>query len=201
VLPACHSLIFPFNPSNDVSSYAYGDCENDRPSRKYMLLIRQLGTTFIILLCVVVSLCYSITRFVGCELELVLSPTLWQTGFKAKIIDTQYQWDIIRPGEHCLRFATREYTSRLVQVRGLHDSTEAMRACHETPVKIHGRQLKSDWCQDLVRSYDPTLLSCINPLLRQGFGRGIYGFWIVDFEETDCETHWGKFNDLVCYDP
>jgi hypothetical protein len=124
-----------------------------------MLLIRRLGTTFILLLFVVVWVCYAFTRFLGCEYELVL-PTLSSiislTGLPIKYIplDSQYQWDGVRPGEHCLRYATREYTSRLVQVGGLHDATDAMRACHETPVAIHGRQLKSDWCQDLVRSCD-----------------------------------------------
>lgn len=122
-------------PNDDVFSYA-----NERPSRR-------LGATFILLLCAIVSLCYAFTRFLSCELELT----------------SQYQWDIIRPGEHCLRYATREYTSRLVQVSGLQDPPEAMRACHETPVQIHRRLLKPDWCQDLVRSRDPTfLLSYLN---------------------------------------
>jgi len=33
---------------------------------------------------------------------------------------------------------------------------------------------------------------------QQGFGRGVYGFWTIAFEEPKCETRWGEFNDKVC---
>jgi hypothetical protein len=122
-----------------------------------MILIRRLGTTFILLLCVVFLVCYALTRFVARDFEPVLLPSLSSIislfAFPAKF-DSEYQWDNIKAGEHCLRYSTREYTSRLVQVRGDHDSIEAIKACRETPGEIHGRQLKSDWCQDLVRCHD-----------------------------------------------
>lgn len=31
----------------------------------------------------------------------------------------------------------------------------------------------------------------------KGLGRGVWGFWIMDFDEPVCETKWEKFVDLV----
>lgn len=57
-------------------------------------------------------------------------------------------WEGLKGGEHCLRYGTREYTARLsTNAIGL----EAMRACKETPIEIHGQLLHTDFCQDLVR--------------------------------------------------
>ncbi|KAF8874880.1 hypothetical protein CPB84DRAFT_559307 [Gymnopilus junonius] len=86
-------------------------------------------------------------------------------------------WEGLKGGEHCLRYATREYTAKLV---GQSDGQDMMKLCKDVPVQIHGRTLFTDFCQDL------------------GFGRGVWGFWVVDFEEPDCETTWGKFIDLGC---
>ena len=57
-------------------------------------------------------------------------------------------WEGLKCGEHCLRYATREYTARLMTNA---IGQEAMRACKETPAEIHGRLLLTDFCQDLVR--------------------------------------------------
>ncbi|CAA7268733.1 unnamed protein product [Cyclocybe aegerita] len=95
----------------------------------------------------------------------------------------QASWENLKGGEHCLRFATREYTARLSLSESANTAAsrqEMMRACRDTPVEIHGRLLSTDFCQDL------------------GFGRGVYGYWIVDFEEPDCLTQWGEFSDLGC---
>ena len=142
-------------PPNDVFSNDRKP-ENDLRFRKYMMLVRRLGTTFILLLCFVFLVCYAFARFASCRFLFPwLSSAISLAGFPTEFIqlESQYQWENLRPGEHCLRFATREYTSRLVQVSGPHDSAEAMKACHETPVEIHSRQLRSDWCQDLVCGY------------------------------------------------
>jgi len=86
-------------------------------------------------------------------------------------------WEGLKGGEHCLRYATREYTARLsTNTTG----QEAMRACKETPTEIHGRLLLTDFCQDL------------------GLGRGVWGFWIVNSDEPACQTTWGKFVDIGC---
>ncbi|KJA14449.1 hypothetical protein HYPSUDRAFT_150403 [Hypholoma sublateritium FD-334 SS-4] len=86
-------------------------------------------------------------------------------------------WEGLKRGEHCLRYATRQYTARLSD--GL-AGTDMIKACKDTPVAIHGELLYTDFCQDL------------------GFNRGVWGYWIVDFNEPDCETRWGEFTDLVC---
>ncbi|KDR71122.1 hypothetical protein GALMADRAFT_144187 [Galerina marginata CBS 339.88] len=86
-------------------------------------------------------------------------------------------WEGLKGGEHCLRYLTREYTAKLV---GGAVGQDMMKLCKDTPAEIHGRLLFTDFCQDL------------------GFGRGIWGFWAVDFEEPDCETKWGDFVDLGC---
>ncbi|KAF8805507.1 hypothetical protein BYT27DRAFT_7192541 [Phlegmacium glaucopus] len=86
-------------------------------------------------------------------------------------------WERLKGGEHCLRYATREYTARLSSNA---IGQEAMKACKETPTEIHGRLLLTDFCQDL------------------GLGRGVWGFWIVNSDEPACETTWGNFVDLGC---
>lgn len=59
-------------------------------------------------------------------------------------------WEGLKGGEHCLRYATREYTARLsTNLMG----KEAMKACKETPTEIHGRLVHTDFCQDLVRFF------------------------------------------------
>lgn len=57
-------------------------------------------------------------------------------------------WESLKGGEHCLRYATREYTARLLTNA---IGQEAMKACKETPAEIHGRLVQTDFCQDLVR--------------------------------------------------
>ncbi|KAF9478455.1 hypothetical protein BDN70DRAFT_808781 [Pholiota conissans] len=92
-------------------------------------------------------------------------------------ISVEPSWEGLKGGEHCLRYATRQYTARLSDVPAGQESM--LRACKETPVEIHSRVLYTDFCQDL------------------GFNRGVWGFWVVDFNETDCETRWGEFTDVV----
>lgn len=57
-------------------------------------------------------------------------------------------WEGLKGGEHCLRYATRQYTARLSDVPA---GTDMIKACRETPVTIHGESLYADFCQDLVR--------------------------------------------------
>ncbi|KAF5309130.1 hypothetical protein D9619_012785 [Psilocybe cf. subviscida] len=95
--------------------------------------------------------------------------------------DVNAAWEYLKGGEHCLRYATREYTALLKTV-DLPAGEDPMKACRDTPAEIHGVVLYTNFCQNL------------------GFGRGIWGFWTVDFNEPDCETKWGQFDDLGCVD-
>ena len=61
---------------------------------------------------------------------------------------TENVWVGMKAGEHCLRYATRQYTARISEVHG---GDSAMQACKDTPVEIHGNVLFTDFCQDLVR--------------------------------------------------
>jgi hypothetical protein len=72
-------------------------------------------------------------------------------GFYYKGADqfsTENVWVGMKAGEHCLRYATRQYTARISEVRG---SDSAMKACKDTPMEIHSKVLFTDFCQDLVR--------------------------------------------------
>jgi len=72
-------------------------------------------------------------------------------GFYYKGADqfsTENVWVGMKGGEHCLRYATRQYTARISEVRG---SDSAMKACKDTPVEIHNKVVFTDFCQDLVR--------------------------------------------------
>ncbi|KAJ3498757.1 hypothetical protein NLJ89_g10178 [Agrocybe chaxingu] len=136
------------------------------------------------------SLTYPSTIYAPALRHLVLTTSVGSTLSKtppspslALSNDLQASWESLKGGEHCLRFATREYTARLSLSESANTAAsrqEMMRACRDTPVEIHGRSLSTDFCQDL------------------GFGRGVYGYWIVDFEEPDCLTQWGEFSDLGC---
>ncbi|PPQ76666.1 hypothetical protein CVT26_013959 [Gymnopilus dilepis] len=115
------------------------------------------------------------------------TPTLLNSSIVPTDTSVTATWENLKAGEHCLRYATREYTARL-QVQVSDDSfpelpepqaQDMLKLCRETPVRIHGRERWTSFCQDL------------------GFGRGVWGFWVVDFEEPDCETTWGEFRDLV----
>jgi len=154
---------------------------DDHRFLSYVKVIRRLGVTFILLLSTVALVFYAFTSVLTHSFP--MSPmltTIQSLSVSFVQYESGYGWDTIRPGEHCLRYSTREYTSRLLLLQGTHNSTAAMKACREIPVEIHGRLLKSNWCLDL------------------GFGRGIYGFWVIAFDEPKCETRWGEFNDLGC---
>ena len=56
-------------------------------------------------------------------------------------------WEGLKGGEHCLRYATREYTAKLINIPS---GADALKTCRETPVGIHGASLFPDFCQDLV---------------------------------------------------
>ncbi|KAG2014386.1 hypothetical protein CC2G_011209 [Coprinopsis cinerea AmutBmut pab1-1] len=91
--------------------------------------------------------------------------------------DGQPYWENLRPAEHCLRYATRDYTALLT---GIPYGPSAVAACRETKVEIHGEELLPDFCQDL------------------GFRGGIWGHWTVSTDEIDCITQWKDMQDKGC---
>ncbi|KAF9523216.1 hypothetical protein CPB83DRAFT_698173 [Crepidotus variabilis] len=166
--------------------------EREHRSRATATRIRQLAASFLFLLglvgfsfvvfgsVVTQSLIVESRRSVMETVAYVFQIPFIRPAPSVNTTEYAYEWDPVRPGEHCLRFATREYTSKIRILDSLVAPSEAMKACREIPIEIHGQWRKTDWCQDL------------------GFGRGVFGFWIIDFNEPQCETRWGKFNELGC---
>lgn len=126
------------------------------------ILIRRLGCTFITFLSGIIIFFIIVDKALLAENLLVLSTrfSMFQVKDKEQALpfpstrflldEYEYAWDNIKPGEHCLRYATREYTARLLHVSGSSSPSEAMRACKETTIEIHGKVMKTDWCLDLV---------------------------------------------------
>lgn len=77
-----------------------------------------------------------------------LGPNVWFYYRGTEKFSTENVWVGMKAGEHCLRYATRQYTARISEVRG---GDNAMQACKDTPVEIHGNVLFTDFCQNLVR--------------------------------------------------
>lgn len=67
------------------------------------------------------------------------------------VSDVNAAWEYLKGGEHCLRYATREYTARL-RTSDIAAGEDPMKACHNTPVEIHGEVMYPNFCQNLVRS-------------------------------------------------
>ncbi|TFK18809.1 hypothetical protein FA15DRAFT_697904 [Coprinopsis marcescibilis] len=86
-------------------------------------------------------------------------------------------WKNLRPAEHCLRYATRDYIAFLT---GIPYDASAVGTCRETSVGIHGQQLFPNFCQDL------------------GSWGGIWGHWTIGFKEPDCVTRWMALEDQGC---
>lgn len=86
-------------------------------------------------------------------------------------------WENLKGAEHCLRFATRQYTARLLNVPS---NTSSLQVCRQTPAEIHGITMVPHFCRDL------------------GMASGVWGYWMIDFEEPACLTRWGDFKDMGC---
>ncbi|TEB23645.1 hypothetical protein FA13DRAFT_1639601 [Coprinellus micaceus] len=94
--------------------------------------------------------------------------------------DTQRaSWENLKGAEHCLRFATRQYTARLANAPS---DVPAVKTCRETAADIHGVPILPHFCRDL------------------GMAGGVWGHWVIDFEEPACLTKWGNFVDKGCDD-
>ncbi|KAF9445812.1 hypothetical protein P691DRAFT_244828 [Macrolepiota fuliginosa MF-IS2] len=86
-------------------------------------------------------------------------------------------WENLKRGEHCLRYKTREYTAKSV---GQNRGPAAMEECRRSRAQIHDIELRPTFCENL------------------GTWSGIWGHWVVDFDEPDCETSWTTFEDQGC---
>ena len=57
-------------------------------------------------------------------------------------------WEGLEAGEHCLRYATREYTAILTHVPA---GLDALEECRKKPIEVHGNFVIPSRCEDQVR--------------------------------------------------
>jgi len=87
-------------------------------------------------------------------------------------------WDNLQPAQQCLRYGMREYTAQIINVPA---DSDAMETCNATVAELHGRKIcHPHSCEDK---------EC----------NGVFGHWIVDYSEPECETtHFDVFLDKGC---
>ncbi|KAF9502219.1 hypothetical protein BDN71DRAFT_1459507 [Pleurotus eryngii] len=81
------------------------------------------------------------------------------------------------PRDACSSYGTREYSARLLNVP---EKFDAMELCAETEVSIHGVMKQPSYCKD------------------NGKWGGVYGHWVVDFQEAACAPYFSKFENKGC---
>ncbi|KAJ8702057.1 hypothetical protein PTI98_000806 [Pleurotus ostreatus] len=81
------------------------------------------------------------------------------------------------PRDACSSYGTREYSARLLNVP---EKFNAMELCAETEVSIHGVMKQPSYCKD------------------NGKWGGVYGHWVVDFQEAACAPYFSKFENKGC---
>ncbi|KAJ3537632.1 hypothetical protein NMY22_g5513 [Coprinellus aureogranulatus] len=110
-----------------------------------------------------------------------ISETTWTTEVTPDEpeVELEATWEHLKGAQHCLRYATRQYTARLVNIPS---GVPGVKACRETSALIHGVDILPHFCEDL------------------GMAGGVWGYWIIDFEEPACLTSWGSFVDKGCDD-
>ncbi|KAJ6622242.1 hypothetical protein B0H10DRAFT_2014877 [Mycena sp. CBHHK59/15] len=91
-----------------------------------------------------------------------------------------FYWEGLRGEPRCFRHGTRQYSARVANVPQQYD---AVKACTETTVEIHGLKMPSpNQCEDR---------GC----------NGVYGHWTIDFSEPMCNTYFDNFKDKGCTSP
>ncbi|KIJ94865.1 hypothetical protein K443DRAFT_109741, partial [Laccaria amethystina LaAM-08-1] len=78
------------------------------------------------------------------------------------------------------RYGTRKYWAKMGPLVGGYDP---MKACWTSEIEIHGQKMKPTYCED------------------KGADHGVYGHWIVDFDEGGCRPWWKGFKDKGCTAP
>ncbi|KZV75092.1 hypothetical protein PENSPDRAFT_681289 [Peniophora sp. CONT] len=78
-----------------------------------------------------------------------------------------------RVSDRCLTYGTREYTAKLYNILTTEDWADK---CAKTAIEIKGRTHASPLrCED------------------HGSDEGIHGYWLVKYDELECEPAWEKF--------
>ncbi|KAF9046668.1 hypothetical protein BJ165DRAFT_1183623 [Panaeolus papilionaceus] len=89
-------------------------------------------------------------------------------------------WKPLTPGDMCLRYNTREYTSTLSNVPLLFDAREV---CAQKTADLHGEQVAPTYCGE------------------EGQCGAVVGHWIASKDEPSCQTTWTGPSDKGCQSP
>lgn len=154
-----------------------------------MPIVKSSSGTYIGLLCIALIWLLPIgiiaTGGTGGEVEAVAQAPVSLFGRPAQVPVGQsktsmlrpFIWEHVKRAEHCLRYKTREYVARSI---GGGKGQAGLEECEQTPAQIHDVELRPSFCEDL------------------GLWGGIWGHWVVDFGEVECETSWSDFQDEGC---
>ncbi|KAF8985348.1 hypothetical protein BDQ17DRAFT_1415386 [Cyathus striatus] len=81
----------------------------------------------------------------------------------------------------CESYNSRRYWSTLQHIPENYTG-DRITACMETAARVHGREVKPLWCDDLGEL-------------------GVWGNWVVDFDEPGCRPRWNMYKDNGCTAP
>ncbi|EDR10234.1 uncharacterized protein LACBIDRAFT_316900 [Laccaria bicolor S238N-H82] len=95
---------------------------------------------------------------------------------------SQVHWLALESSKHCEGYGARKYWAKMGPLpdRGWLDPMET---CWALENEIRGRKMKPTYCED------------------KGADRGVYGHWIVDFDEGACQPFWEGVTNKGCTAP
>ncbi|KAF9004236.1 hypothetical protein BDQ17DRAFT_1354825 [Cyathus striatus] len=113
-------------------------------------------------------------------LPFFLLAMLWMERYKGDELERQKVgmfWDQLSVGK-CESYDSRRYSSTLQHIPKTY-AGDRITACMETAARVHGREVKPSWCDNLGEE-------------------GVRGYWVVDFDEPGCRPRWNRYKDNGC---
>ncbi|KAL1702524.1 hypothetical protein EV121DRAFT_261901 [Schizophyllum commune] len=116
-------------------------------------------------------LCFSVPA-------VILISTSWP---RTTPVEPEFYWDVpLVPETDCLGYGTRAYSAKLNIVPSATKNWHKICMGEAPEVEVTGRILeKPAWCD-------------------MGINQTVVGHWIVDFDEPECISSWGQFDDKGC---
>ena len=103
---------------------------------------------------------------------------LWEKAKEARVPRGAF-WDVVWPAWDCRAYGKREYWGSL---RNVPEGWDAIDACMNMPVEIKGVK---------IRRPDRCAHVSVFPEVQ------VHGFWMVDWDQSDCKPWWSDFEDKV----
>ncbi|KAL1673029.1 hypothetical protein EV122DRAFT_294471 [Schizophyllum commune] len=96
-------------------------------------------------------------------------------------VEPEFYWDVpLVPETDCLGYGTRAYSAKLNIVPFATKNWHKICMGEAPEVEVTGRILeKPAWCD-------------------MGINQTVFGHWIIDFDEPECISSWGQFDDKGC---